>query len=166
MWGLYLRWYCAWTEVPIQALDRTIALCARARWSGGFAPRHHVALRRFTLKTGQVIGQCHRRHRALESASFLPSTELDALDADTLYGIRNWFAKRPRFHIHFTLTIEPGGALVGLLTESSCAVSAPAANLRLPSTVTFTNEDPKVWTKRSNPGSVAHFCQRTLNTGH
>ena len=78
-----------------------------------------------------MIGQCHRRHRALEFRKFLDTiesavpAELDVhLIADNYAThktalIRNWFAKR----------CSP---------KSSCAVGCTraAANLRLPSTVT------------------------------
>ena len=79
-------------------------------------------------RIGQVIGQCHRRHRALEFRKFLDTiesavpAELDVhLIADNYAThktalIRNWFAKRPRFpysfHAHQRLLAEPGGALV------------------------------------------------------
>ena len=85
------------------------------------------------VRTGQVIGQCHRRHRALEFRKFLDTiesavpAELDVhLIADNYAThktalIRNWFAKRPRFHIHFTPTSASWLNLVerwfGLLTE-------------------------------------------------
>ena len=66
--------------------------------------------------TGQVIGRCHQRHRAVEFRKFLDAIESEApagLDVHLIADnyathktalIRNWFAKRPRFHIHFTPT--------------------------------------------------------------
>jgi transposase len=68
------------------------------------------------LKTGRVIGQLHRRHRSLEFRRFLDTIEANVpadLDVHIVldnYGthktalIRNWFAKRPRFQLHFTPT--------------------------------------------------------------
>ena len=68
------------------------------------------------LKTSRVIGQLNRRHRSQEFRQFLdgiealvPSESEVHLIADN-YGthqtalIRKWFAKRPRFHVHFTPT--------------------------------------------------------------
>ena len=66
--------------------------------------------------TGEVIGECHRRHRATEFRKFLDTiekavpTDLDVHVIMDNYGthktimIRNWFARRPRFHAHFTPT--------------------------------------------------------------
>ncbi len=75
------------------------------------------------VKTGEVIGQCHQRHRAIEFRKFLD--QIDAavppdLDVHMVldnYGtlltpaiwhktalIRRWMAKRPRFQMHFTPT--------------------------------------------------------------
>ena len=67
--------------------------------------------------------------------------------------IRNWFAKRPRFHIHFTPTSASWLNLVerwfGLLPKSSCAVACTraAASWKLPSTVTWTSptKTPSPW---------------------
>jgi len=68
------------------------------------------------LKTGRVIGQLHRRHRSQEFRGFLDTIEANVpadLDVHMVmdnYGthktalIRKWFAKRPRFHLHFTPT--------------------------------------------------------------
>src|SRR5678816_2435265 len=62
------------------------------------------------------IGELHRRHRSQEFRSFLDTIEANVpadLDIHIVmdnYGthktasIRNWFAKRPRFHMHFTPT--------------------------------------------------------------
>jgi hypothetical protein len=73
-------------------------------------------------KTGQVTGQFHRRHRSVEFRKFLDAIETQVprgLDVHLImdnYGthktrlIRNWFAKRPRFHVHFTPTY---GAALG-----------------------------------------------------
>ena len=68
------------------------------------------------LKTNRVIGQLHHRHRSREFRQFLDAIEAQVptesevhLIADN-YGthktamIRKWFAKRPRFHVHFTPT--------------------------------------------------------------
>ena len=63
-----------------------------------------------------MIGQCHRRHRSVEFRKFLDTieasvpTEFDVHLIMDNYGthktdlIRRWFAKRPRFHVHFTPT--------------------------------------------------------------
>ena len=70
----------------------------------------------------------------------------------------NWFAKRPRFHIHFTPTsaswLNLVGAGLGCSPKSSCAGECirAAANWRLPYRyLDVTNEDPKpCWTKTAD----------------
>src|SRR5262249_50397054 len=68
------------------------------------------------VATGRVIGEVHRRHRSVEFRKFLDAIEAQvpsSLDIHLImdnYGthktplIKNWFAKRPRFHLHFTPT--------------------------------------------------------------
>ena len=67
-------------------------------------------------KTGKIIGQTHRRHRSREFRLFLDAIEnnvpaelevhliLDNYGTHKTELIRNWLAKRPRFHLHFTPT--------------------------------------------------------------
>ncbi len=68
------------------------------------------------VKTGEVMGQCHRRHRATEYRKFLDAIEAavpEDLDVHLVVDnyathktpvIRRWLAKRPRYHMHFTPT--------------------------------------------------------------
>ena len=200
--GLYLNppdralVLCVDEKSQIQALDRTRPLLPLRP---GQAERHtHDYVRHGTTslfaaldaRTGQVIGQCHRRHRALEFRKFLDAiesavpAELDVhLIADNYAThktalIRNWFAKRPRFHIHFTPTSASWLNLVerwfGLLTEKQLRRGVHQSSAELEAAIyrylDVTNEDPKplVWTKTADQilASVARFCQRTLDTGH
>jgi transposase len=67
-------------------------------------------------RTGKVIGETQHRHRSNEFRNFLDAIEKNVpagLDVHLIldnYGtrktllIRNWLAKRPRFHLHFTPT--------------------------------------------------------------
>ena len=200
--GLYLNppdralVLCVDEKSQIQALDRTRPLLPLR--PGQVERRTHDYVRHGTTslfaaldaKTGQVIGRCHRRHRALEFRKFLDTIEsavpagLDVhLIADNYAThktalIRNWFAKRPRFHIHFTPTSASWLNLVerwfGLLTEKQLRRGVHQSSGELEAAIyrylDVTNEDPKplVWTKTADQilASVAHFCQRTLNTGH
>ena len=113
-----------------------------------------------------MIGQCHRRHRSVEFRKFLDAIESEVpagLDVHLIADncathkaalVRNWFAKRPRFHMHFTPTSASWLNLVerwfGLLTEKQLRrgvhqSSAAAPNWRLPSTAAWTSP-----TKTSN----------------
>ena len=200
--GLYLNppdralVLCVDAKSQIQALDRTRPLLPLR--PGQAERRSHDYVRHGTTslfaaldaRTGQVIGQCHRRHRALEFRKFLDAiesavpAELDVhLIADNYAThktalIRNWFAKRPRFHIHFTPTSASWLNLVerwfGLLTEKQLRRGVHQSSAELEVAIyrylDVTNEDPKplVWTKTADQilASVARFCQRTLDTGH
>ena len=64
--------------------------------------------------TGEIIGKCYTRHRAVEFKKFLAEIEtavpneldihivLDNLATHKTPAIKRWLAKRPRFHFHFT----------------------------------------------------------------
>ena len=139
--GLYLNppdralVLCVDEKSQIQALDRTRPLLPLR--PGQAERRTHDYVRHGTTslfaaldaRTGQVIGQCHRRHRALEFRKFLDAIESEVpaelevhLIADNYAThktalIRNWFAKRPAplpysFHAYQRLLAELGGALV------------------------------------------------------
>ena len=199
--GLYLNppdralVLCVDEKSQIQALDRTRPLLPLR--PGQAERRTHDYVRHGTTslfaaldaRTGQVIGQCHRRHRALEFRKFLDAIESEVpaeLDVHLIADnyathktalIRNWFAKRPRFHIHFTPTSASWLNLVerwfGLLTEKQLRRGVHQSSAELEAAIyrymDVTNEDPKplVWTKTADQilASVARFCQRTLDTG-
>lgn len=113
---------CVDEKSQIQALDRTQPLLPMR--PGQVERRTHDYRRHGTtalfaaldIKTGQVLGQLHRRHRSVEFRQFLDAIETNVpatLDVHLVmdnYGthktprIRNWLAKRPRFHVHFTPT--------------------------------------------------------------
>src|ERR1700758_106606 len=113
---------CLDEKSQIQALDRTQPLLPMR--PGQVERRTHDYRRHGTtslfaaleVKTSHVIGQTHRRHRSVEFRKFLDHVEANLpadLDIHVImdnYGthktapIRHWFAKRPRFHAHFTPT--------------------------------------------------------------
>ena len=187
---------CVDEKFQIQALDRTRPLLPLR--PGQVERRTHDYVRHGTTslfaaldaRTGKVIGECHRRHRAVEFRKFLDAIESEVpaeLDVHLIADnyathktalIRNWFAKRPRFHIHFTPTSASWLNLVerwfGLLTEKQLRRGVHQSSGELEAAIyrylDVTNEDPKplVWTKTADQilASVARFCQRTLDTGH
>src|SRR5437867_12956931 len=126
--GLYLNppehalVLCVDEKSQIQALDRTQPLLPMR--PGQVERRTHDYVRHGTkslfaaldVKTGEVIGRCHRRHRAVEFRKFLDAIEA-AVPADRAVHlvldhyathktplIRRWLAQRPRYHVHFTPT--------------------------------------------------------------
>ena len=187
---------CVDEKSQIQALNRTRPLLPLR--PGQVERRTHDYVRHGTTslfaaldaRTGQVIGQCHRRHRAVEFRKFLDAIESAVpaglevhLIADNYAThktalIRNWFAKRPRFQIHFTPTSASWLNLVerwfGLLTEKQLRRGVHQSSGELEATIyrylDVTNQDPKpfVWTKTADQilTSVARFCRRTLDTEH
>ena len=182
--GLYLNppdralVLCVDEKSQIQALDRTRPLLPLR--PGQAERRTHDYVRHGTTslfaaldaRTGQVIGQCHRRHRALEFRKFLDAIESEVpaeLDVHLIADdyathktalIRNWFARRPRFHIHFTPTSASWLNLVerrlGLLTEKQLRRGVHQSSAELEAAIyrylDVTNEDPKpfVWTKTAD----------------
>ena len=200
--GLYLNppdramVLCVDEKSQIQALDRTRPLLPMR--PGQAERRTHDYLRRGTTslfaaldtRTGKVIGQCHRRHRAVEFRKFLDQIEAQVpsdlevhLIADNYAThkttlIRNWLARRPRFHIHFTPTSASWLNLVerwfALLTDKQLRRGVHQSSSDLEAAIyrymETTNNDPKplVWTKTADQilANVARFCQRTLDSGH
>src|SRR5438093_4597775 len=126
--GLYLNppehalVLCVDEKSQIQALDRTQPMLPLR--PGQVERRTHDYERHGTtslfaaleLKTSRIIGQLRRRHRSQEFRKFLSTIEahvpagLEVHIVMDNYGthktaiIRNWFAKRPRSHVHFTPT--------------------------------------------------------------
>ncbi len=89
--------------------------------------------------------------------------------------IRHWFAKRPRWHAHFTPTssswINQVERFFALLTEQQIRRGAHRSTAELQTAITAyidaRNADPKPfrWTKAANDilASVERFCQRTIS---
>ena len=126
--GLYLHppahavVLCVDEKSQIQALDRTQPLLPMT--PGQAERRTHDYRRHGTtslfaaldVKTGHVVGSLHRRHRSKEFRGFLDTIDaavpagLEVHVVMDNYGthktplIRNWLAKRPRYHVHFTPT--------------------------------------------------------------
>ena len=187
---------CVDEKRQIQALDRTAPLLPMR--PGQIESRTHDYQRHGTTslfaaldaKTGRVIGQTQKRHRSAEFRNFLDTieknvpTELDVhliLDNSGTHKtqtIRNWLAKRPRFHLHFTPTSASWLNLVerwfAALTEKQLRRGVHRSTRELEDAIgTFIqhhNQDPKpfVWHKTADQilDSVARFCIRTSDSGH
>lgn len=126
--GLYLNpperalVLCIDEKSQIQALDRSQPVLPMR--PGQVERRTHDYKRHGTTSlfaalnaaTGDVIGKCYKRHRATEFKKFLAEIERrvpDDLDIHLIMdnyathktpAIRNWLAKRPHWHVHFTPT--------------------------------------------------------------
>jgi len=200
--GLYLHppdkalVLCVDEKTQIQALDRSQPLLPLQ--PGQAERRSHDYRRHGTTslfaaldaKTGAVIGQTHRRHRAIEFRQFLETIEanvpgnlavhliLDNYGTHKTALIRRWLLKRPRFHVHFTPTSASWLNLVerwfGLLSQKQIKRgihrSTRALETAIRQYIDFTNANPKpfIWTKTADEilASVARFCQRISDSGH
>jgi len=200
--GLYLNppdralVLCVDEKSQIQALDRTQPLLPMR--PGQAERRSHDYKRHGTtslfaaldVKTGAVIGECHRRHRSSEFRKFLDTIDQSvpaSLDVHLVldnYGthktatIRAWLMKRPRFHVHFTPTSASWINLVerwfATLTEKQIRRGTHRSVRQLEAAIKeymgITNQSPHpfVWTKTAEEilASVARFCARTSESGH
>ncbi len=200
--GLYLNpptkamVLCVDEKSQIQALDRTQPLLPLA--PGMAERRTHDDKRHGTtslfaaldLASGKVIGELHRRHRSKEFLTFLRTIEANVpatLDIHLIldnYGthktpsVKAWFARHPRFRVHFTPTSASWLNLVerffALLTTRQIKRGAHRSTRELEQAIrsylNIYNEDPKpfVWTKTADEilASVARFCNRISDSGH
>jgi len=200
--GLYLNpptkamVLCVDEKSQIQALDRTQPLLPLA--PGMAERRTHDYKRHGTtsllaaldLASGKVIGELHRRHRSKEFLTFLRTIEANVpatLDVHLIldnYGthktpsVKAWFARHPRFHVHFTPTSASWLNLVerffALLTTRQIKRGAHRSTRELEQAIrsylNIYNEDPKpfIWTKTADEilASIARFCNRISDSGH
>ncbi|RJF95562.1 IS630 family transposase [Noviherbaspirillum saxi] len=187
---------CVDEKSQIQALDRTQPILPLA--PGVPERRTHDYQRHGTttlfaaldIATGEVIGQLHRRHRSSEFLKFLRTIEASVpndLDIHLVmdnYGthktptIRNWFARHPRFHVHFTPTsaswLNQVERWFATLTEKQIRRGTHRSTRQLEDAIRhylkLNNADPKpfVWTKSADDilASIERFCLRISNSGH
>jgi transposase len=182
---------CVDEKTQIQALDRTQPLLPLR--PGQLERRTHDYKRHGTtslfaaleLKTSQVIAQLKHRHRSVEFRQFLDVIEAQVpaeLDVHIIvdnYGthksaiIRKWFAKRPRFHVHFTPTY---GSWINLVERWFAELtnkrirrgvfrSVKDLEAAIRQYIEVHNENPKpfTWTKTADQilASIARYAQRT-----
>lgn len=180
----------------IQALDRTQLLFPirpglPERQSHDYT-RHGTTTLFAALDTatGNVIGQCHQRHRQYEFIKFLDlidtkvSPELDVhLIADNYAthkteAVKKWFLKHPRYHIHFTPTSASWLNVVerffGELTNRQIRRGSFNSVEQLKQTIMEyldhhnENSKPFKWTATADEilQKVKRFCEQSQNSGH
>lgn len=200
--GLYLNppdravVLCVDEKTQVQALDRTAPLLPMR--PGQIERRTHDYVRHGTTslfaalntKTGEVLGHCHRRHRSIEFRKFLDRIDqavpreldvhivLDNYQTHKTALIKNWLAKRPRFHLHFTPTsaswLNQVERWFAALTEKQIRRGVHRSTRQLEQAIynfiDVSNQDSKpfVWTKSADDilQSLARFCERTSDSGH
>ena len=181
---------CVDEKSQIQALDRSQPLLPMR--PGQVERRTHDYVRHGTtslfaaldVKTGEVIGRCHRRHRAVEFRTFLDTIEAavpEDLDVHLVVDnyathktplIRRWLAKRPRYHMHFTPTgaswLNQVERWFATLTQKQIRRgvhrSTRALETAIKEYIAIANETPRpfAWTKSADEilASVERFCRR------
>jgi transposase len=181
---------CVDEKSQIQALDRSQPMLPMR--PGQAARRSHDYTRHGTtslfaaldIATGHVIGKCYPRHRASEFRKFLDEIEANVptdLDVHLVMDnyathktplIRNWLAKRPRWHVHLTPTsaswLNQVERFFALLTERQIRRGIHRSLEALYDTITSFieqhNADPKPfrWTKSADDilASIERFCLR------
>ena len=186
---------CVDEKSQIQALDRTQPILPLA--PGVAERRTHDYERHGTttlfaaldIATGKVIGELHRRHRSGEFLKFLGTieasvpTDLDIHLVMDNYGthktatIRNWFARHPRFQVHFTPTsaswLNHVERWFATLTEKQIRRGTHCSTRQLEDAIRaylkINNAGPKpfVWTKSADAilASIERICQRISDSG-
>jgi transposase len=187
---------CVDEKSQMQALDRTQPLLPMR--PGQAERRTHDYVRHGTstlfaaldVKAGNVIGACHRRHRAKEFRLFLEQIEanvpqhlevhmvLDNASTHKTPAIQRWLLKHPRYHLHFTPTSSSWMNQVERwfadLTERALrrGVHRSVDDLERAALayIDESNKDPRpfTWTKTADKifESLAAVCRRTLDSGH
>ncbi len=142
------------------------------------------------VATGKVIGECHRRHRHQEFLKFLKRVDAEVpQDRDIHlvmdnYGTHKtptlirWFARHPRYHLHFTPTsaswLNQVERWFAKLTEKRIRRgsfnSVQSLEKAIRDYLQLNNQDPKpfVWTADADLilGKVQGLCERISDSGH
>lgn len=198
--GLYLNppehavVLCVDEKSQIQALDRTQPLLPMRPGQPErrtFDYRRHGTTTLFAaldVSSGTVVGATHRRHRSREFIKFLERVDRSMPADDTAihlvldnYGthktpaVRRWFARHPRYHLHFTPTYASWLNLVERLfaelankqIKRGSHRSVPALERAIHEFLDAHNREPKpyVWTRTADDilETIARFAQRTLD---
>ena len=183
---------CVDEKSQMQALDRTQPLLPLS--PGQAERRSHDYKRHGTtalfaaldIATGRVFGRCYRRHRATEFRRFLDAIDavvpanldihlvMDNYATHKAPAIKAWFARRPRYHLHFTPTyaswLNQVERWFALLTERQIRRgvhrSIKELELAVAAFIADHNAAPRpfFWTKSADQifSSIARFCQTTL----
>ena len=187
---------CINEKSQVQALDRTQPLLPMTL--GVAERRTHDYVRHGTTslfaaldaKTGEIIGECHARHRAVEFRKFLDTVDaavsadldihivLDNLSTHKAPTIHRWLLQHPRYHLHFTPTSASWLNMVerffSELTQKQIRRGTHRTTRALIKAIdqyiTDRNRAPRpfIWTKSADEilARVRRFCLRTSDQGH
>jgi len=184
---------CVDEKSQIQALDRSQPLLPMR--PGQAERRSHDYTRHGTVSlfaaldvaTGRIIGRCFARHRGAEFLRFLREIECNVpvnLDVHLVMdnyathktpAIRRWFARHPRWHVHFTPTstswLNQVERFFAELTEKQIRRGVHRSTKTLERAIHdyigTVNDKPRPfrWTKSADDilASIKRFCLATLN---
>lgn len=200
--GLYLHppdrafVLCVDEKTQVQALDRSQPLLPLR--PGQIERRTHDYVRHGTTslfaalnaRTGEVLAQCHKRHRSVEFRKFLNTIDrsvpedfdvhlvLDNYQTHKTALIQRWLVRHPRFHLHFTPTASSWLNLVerwfAALTEKQLRRGVHRSTRELERAIeryidhTNHNPQPFIWTKTADQilETIARVYQRIYDSGH
>ena len=183
---------CVDEKSQIQALDRSQPLLPMR--PGQIERRTHDYTRHGTtslfaaldIASGAVIGRCYPKHRSSEFRKFLDQIETNVpgdLDVHLVMDnyathktrpVRDWLAKRPRWHVHFTPTgvswINQVERFFALITDKQIRRGVHRSTQQLEADIRAFidahNVDPKPfrWTKSADDilAAIQRFCTRTM----
>jgi transposase len=198
--GLYLNpperavVLCVDEKSQVQALNRSQPLLPMM--PGRAEKRTHTYVRHGTtalfaalnVANGKIIGQCRRRHRAIEFLQFLKQIEanvpksldvhvvLDNLSTHKTPAVQRWFARNPRFHVHFTPTYSSWLNQIerwfAQLEQKQIKRGSHHSTVELERAIyefiEAHNAEPKpfAWTKSADDilASLSRFCGQTLQS--
>lgn len=200
--GLYLNppdraiVVCVDEKSQVQALNRTqpmlpLAPGVPARQTHDYK-RHGVTslFAAMDVATGVTISTCYRRHRHREFLRFLNEIEtnlptglavhlvMDNYGTHKVAKVRNWLARHPRYHIHFTPTSASWLNLVERLfaeVTERCVRRGSHTSVRVLEKAMLDyldrrNRNPKpfIWTATADLilGKVERLCKRISRSGH
>ena len=159
------------------------------RWAHSYVRHGTTSLfAALDIASGFVIGKCYKRHQAAEFLDFLKQVDAqipDGLDVHIIMDnyathkttvVKNWLARRPHYHVHFTPTsaswINQVERWFAELTWKQIRRGVHTSTKQLEADIrTFIerhNENPKPYrsTKSADEilAAVKRFCQKTERT--
>jgi transposase len=200
--GLYLNppehavVLCLDEKSQVQALDRTRPVLPLRP---GVPPRQtHDYIRHGTtslfaaleVATGKIMGQCQRRHRSREFLRFLEGLDrqlpagpevhlvMDNYGTHKTPRVKRWFARHPRYHLHFTPTsaswLNQVERFFAEITRRRIRRGSFSHVRELEQAIhqylEHHNRDPKpfVWMATADAilDKISRFCERTSETVH
>jgi transposase len=189
---------CVDEKPQVQALDRTQPVLpmapARTERATHDYVRHGTTslFAALNVRTGEVIGRCHRRHRHQELLKFLDHVDatlpkepgvavhvvMDNYGTHKTPAVRRWFLRHPEYHLHFIPTssswLNQVERFFAAITERRIRrgvfTSVPQLERAIADYLAEHNQNPKpfVWTADADSilERLKRVCERTSDSGH